>query len=106
MTIVILVILTLIGVGSFSSKKIAEWKLGREAGEVLRSVHAAQRMFLADRPTTLVSEITANDLLPYMPNGTTSIPTVESLEGTQLGIIVNRNPPVVDQGGGTVYDPS
>lgn len=106
MTIVILVLLTLVGVGTYSSSKISEWKLGREAGETLRTVHAAQRMYLADRPTTTVSAITAADLLPYMPNGTTSMPTVESLEGTQLGIIVNTNPPVVDAGGGAAYDPS
>lgn len=106
MTIVILVLLTLIGIGTYSSSKIAEWKLGRQAGETLRSVHAAQRMFLADRPTTTVSSITAADLLPYMPKGTSSMPTVESLEGAQLGIIVNTNPPAVDAGGGSVYDPS
>ena len=106
MTVVIMILLALLGVGTYSTNKISEWKLGREAGEVLRSVHAAQRMYLADRPTTVVSNITAADLLPYMPNGTTSIPTVESLTGDQLGIIVNRNPPVVDAGGGAVYDPS
>ena len=106
MTIVILVMLTLIGVGTFSAGKFSEWKRGREAGETLRSVHAAQRMFLADRPTTTVASITAADLLPYMPSGTTSMPTVTSLEGTELGIIVNTNPPVVDAGGGVAYDPS
>ena len=106
MTIVILVLLTLIGIGTYSTGKIADWRLGREAGETLRTVHAAQRMFLADRPTTTVSAITATDLLPYMPKGTTTMPTVESLEGTELGIIVNTNPPVVDAGGGAVYDPS
>jgi len=105
MTIVIMMMLTLIGIGSYSAGKISEWKLGREAGETLRSVHAAQRMFLADRPTTLVQNITAADLIPYMKN-TSTMPTVESLEGTQLGIIVNRNPPVIDAGGGSVYDPS
>lgn len=36
----------------------------------------------------------------------TAIPTVESLEGTQLSIIINTIPPVVDAGGGAIYDPS
>ncbi len=106
MTVVLLLILTLLGIGSFATVKFSEWKLGREAGESLRSVHAAQRQFLADRPTTLVSSITASDLVPYLPNGMTAIPTVESLDGDQLSIIVNINPPVIDAGGGTVYDPS
>ncbi len=106
MTIVILVLLTLIGIGTFSSKKVNEWKLGRQAGETLRSVHTAQRMFLADNPTTLVSEITAAKLLPYLPHNASAMPTVESLEGTTLGILVNQSPPVINAGSGVAYDPS
>ena len=64
MTIVILVLLTLVGIGVYSSGKISEWKLGRDAGETLRVVHTAQRMYLADHPTTLVTNITAADLVP------------------------------------------
>ena len=106
MTIVILVMLTLIGIGFFSSAKMGEWKLGRLAGETLRSVHSAQRMFLADNPTTLVSNITASKLIPYLPNNATAMPTVESLKGASLGIIVNVSPPVINAGSGVVYDPS
>lgn len=106
MTIVILVLLTLVGIGTYSSGRFADWKLGREAGETLREVHAAQRMFLADRPTTPVANITNADLLPYMRNNITSMPTVESLDGDQLPIMVNVSPPVVNSGGGVAYDPS
>ena len=106
MTVVILLLLTLLGVGVYTGNGIGEWKLGREAGETLRSVHTAQRMYLADRPTTTVSSITAADLLPYMPNSPSEMPTVESLEGTELSIRVNVTPPVVDGGGGAAYDPS
>ena len=105
MSIVILVLLTLVGIGTFSATKISEWKLGREASETLRAVYSAQRLFLADHPTTLVANITEADILPYMTN-TSTMPTVESLDGTQLSIIVNTSPPVVDAGGGEVYDPS
>jgi competence protein ComGC len=106
MTIVILVLLTLLGVGMMSNKKIGEWKLGRQASETLRSVYSAQRMFLADHPTTLVSKITANDLIPYLPNNATAMPTVESLEGKQLDFVVDVSPPVVNAGNGITYDPS
>lgn len=106
MSIVLLILLTLIGVGTYSAGKISEWRLGREAGETLRSVYTAQRMYLADHPTTPVANLTANDLLPYMRNNMTTMPTVESLEGTDLPIIVNVSPPVIDAGGGAVYDPS
>ena len=106
MTVVIMLLLTLLSVGVYTGHGISEWKLGREAGETLRTVHTAQRMFLADRPTTTVSSITAADLLPYMPNSPTTMPTVESLDGDQLAIVVNVNPPVIDGGGGGAYDPS
>lgn len=106
MTIVMLILLTLIGLGTFSSRKIGEWKLGREAGETLRSVYSAQRMFLADNPTTLVADITAAKLIPYLPNNASSMPTVKSLTGATLGILVNQSPPVINAGSGVVYDPS
>lgn len=106
MTIVMLILLTLIGLGTFSSRKIGEWKLAREAGETLRSVYSAQRMFLADNPTTLVADITAAKLIPYLPNNASAMPTVKSLTGATLGILVNQSPPVINAGSGVVYDPS
>jgi type II secretory pathway pseudopilin PulG len=106
MTIVILVLLTLVGVGLFSSKKMGEWRLGREAGETLRTVYSAQRMYLADNPTKLVSEITTSNLIPYLPNNATAMPTVTSLTGSTLSIKVDISPPVINASPGVVYDPS
>ena len=83
-----------------------EWKLGREAGETLRTVYSAQRMFLADNPTKLVGDITAANLIPYLPNNATAMPTVKSLTGASLSIMVNVSPPVINAGSGVVYDPS
>ncbi len=106
MTIVILVLLTLAGVGVFSSKQMNQWKHGRPAAETLRTVHTAQRMYLADNPTTLVANITAANLIPYLPNNATAMPTVKSLTGSTLSIIVNQSPPRINNGSGVVYDPS
>ena len=106
MTIVILVLLSLIGTGVFSSKKIGEWRKAREAGEVLRTVHTAQRMFLSDNPTTLVANITAANIIPYLPNNATAMPTIESLDGATYSILVNQSPPVINAGSGVTYDPS
>jgi len=106
MTIVILVLLTFLGIGVFSARRLGEWKLGRQAGETLRTVYSAQRMFLADNPTTIVGNITAANIIPYLPNNATSMPTVESLAGANLTILVNQSPPVINDGGGVVYDPS
>ena len=106
MTIVILVLITLLSTGLFVSKKVDEWKLGRQAAESLRSVYSAQRMYLADNPTASVSSLTSALLIPYLPNQATSIPTVKSLVGTTLTIIITVMPPVVNAGSGTTYDPS
>jgi prepilin-type N-terminal cleavage/methylation domain-containing protein len=106
MTVVIMVLLTLMGTGLFVSNQYSNWQLGRAASEELRAVYSAQRMYLADHPTAIVSDITDAQIIPYLTNRATALPTVESLEGDNLGIIVNVVPPVVDDGSGGVYDPS
>ncbi|MCU0776631.1 MAG: type II secretion system GspH family protein [Akkermansiaceae bacterium] len=106
MTIVIMVLIALISTGLFVNTKMDEWKLGRAASETLRQVYTAQRMFLADNPTRLVSAITNTDVIPYLPGNATSLPTVKSLTGADLGILVNVSPPVINAGSGVPYDPS
>ena len=106
MTIVIMVLLALVKVGLFTNSKMDEWRLGRAGAETLRSVYSAQRMYLADNPTVAVSTITTTVLLPYLPNNVTVMPTVKSLTGTNLSIIVNVSPPVINNGSGVAYDPS
>lgn len=110
MSIVIMILLALVKVGLFSSKKMDEWRLGRAASETLRTVYAAQRMYLADNPTKPPSELLPADILPYMSgnaNGTmTALPTVKSLTGAALIIIVTTSPPTINAGNGGSYDPS
>jgi hypothetical protein len=106
MTVVLLVILALIRIGFVSSKKMTEWKLGRAASETLRSVHTAQRLYLADNPIVNVTSLTGALIIPYLPNNVTVMPTVVSLSSTNLSILVNVSPPVINAGGGVVYDPS
>ncbi len=106
MTIVIMVLLALLKIGLFTSEKLDQWKLGRAASESLRSVYSAQRMYLADNPTVAVTSLTSGLLVPYLPNGATVMPTVTSLTGTTLGVIVNVSPPVINAGSGVAYDPS
>ncbi len=106
MSIVIMVMLALVSTGLFVSRKMDEWKLGREASEVLRSVYSAQRMYLADNPTVSVANIATSSIVPYLPGQATALPTVKSLTGASLGILVNVSPPVINAGSGVVYDPS
>lgn len=106
MTIVIMVLLALVSIGLFASSAMDRFKFGRLASESLRSVYTAQRMYLADNPTVSVASLTNALLIPYMPNNATSVPTVTSLTGATLTIIVNVSPPVINAGSGVTYDPS
>ena len=106
MSLVIMVLMALISTGLFVSTQFDNWKLARQASENLRLVYSAQRMYLADNPTAAVTSLTAALLIPYLPNQAVAIPTVKSLTGATLGIIVNVSPPVVDAGAEVAYDPS
>lgn len=106
MTVVILVLLSLMGVGLFVSTQYSKWQLGRTASESLRNVYSAQRLFLADNPTVAVADITAANIIPYLSNNATAIPTIKSIDGDSLTIKVNVSPPVIDDGEDGVYDPS
>lgn len=106
MTIVIMVLIALISTGLFVSQQMDSNRAGREASEVLRVVHTAQRMYLSDYPMEPVSGLTNAKLIPYLPNGATSMPTVTSLTGANLPIVVNQIPPFANAGSGVRYDPS
>lgn len=106
MTVAILVMLTLIKLGFTGSQKMNEWKMGRAASEELRVVYSAQRMYLADNPTTPVSSLTSAMLLPYMQGNVTVMPTIKPIKGTALQILVNVSPPIINSGNGSAYDPS
>ncbi|MFK7849941.1 MAG: type II secretion system protein [Akkermansiaceae bacterium] len=106
MTVVIMVLLTLIGSGLYVSRQYGDWEAGRTASENLRTVYAAQRMYLADNPTAIVTNITEAQIIPYLANRGTELPTIETLEGTILNIRVNSTPPTIDDGAGGTYDPT
>jgi prepilin-type N-terminal cleavage/methylation domain-containing protein len=106
-TTVIVILLIFMRLGLYSSTKIDQWKLGRNASETLRSVHSAQRMYLADYPTVNVTTLTNAMILPYLPPGNVAtMPTVKSLTGANLSITVTVSPPIINNGAGVAYDPS
>jgi len=104
-SIVICVLLALMSTSLYFGSQIKEWKAGKEAAEQLRGVYAAQRMYLADHPTTAVTSLTSANLIPYLPNNPGVMPTVLSLDDDELGINVTVSPPVLTLGN-AVYDPS
>lgn len=105
MSMVILVMLTLVSTGLIANRQMTAWRFGREAGETLRTVYSAQRMFLSDNPTRTVTSLVAADIVPYLPSGAATLPTVKSMTNTNLTIAVNVTPPVLKEGS-TTYDPS
>ena len=106
MSLVIGILIALVSSGFYVGSKLGSWRLGRAAAENLRTVYAAQRMYLADHPTTAVNTLTPALLIPYLPGGATELPKVTALDDAQLSILVTVSPPVVDGGGGRPYDPS
>jgi len=93
MTMVISVMLLLITIGLKSSNAFKNYKVAREASDILRTVYVAQRTYLADNPTTAMSAITPALLLPYVQNGPAVFPTGRSLTGQNLNIFVGVSPP-------------
>src|SRR5580704_6067479 len=103
LSITIAVILILVGAASLGIKPYYAYRDGRAAGEMLRSVKAAQLMYLSDNPSTAVTALTSALLLPYMPNGTWPIlPLVGTVSPTINCAVF---PPVAVLSGVT-YDPS
>jgi prepilin-type N-terminal cleavage/methylation domain-containing protein len=99
MTVVIAVILVLVGAASLGVKPYYAFRDGRTAGEMLRSVKAAQLLYLSDYPSTPVANLTQAGLLPYMPNG--AWPTLPSYNGVVPTINCTVFPPVA-----SIADPS
>ena len=106
MSIVLMILLALVSTGVMTFNNVHDWRLGRLASETLRTVHAAQRMYLADHPTAKVENLTPEDILPYMPGNPDSMPTVKSLDERDLEIMVDMFPPRINNGSGGIYDES
>ena len=105
LSVTIAVIILLAGAASLGIKPYYAYRDGRAAGEALRSVKAAQLMYLADNPSTPVANLTQALLLPYMPNGTW--PTLPLVNNVAPAPTINcaAFPPVAVLNG-TPYDPS
>jgi prepilin-type N-terminal cleavage/methylation domain-containing protein len=103
LSVVIAVLLLLAGAASLGIGPYLAYRDGRQAGESLRAVKAAQLMYLADNPTTPVNTLTRAMLSPYMPNGTW--PTLPKVGSQTPTINCAVFPPVAVLGGAT-HDPS
>ena len=109
LAIVITVLLLLASMVVIGVTPYVAYRDGRQAGEALRSVYAAQMNYLADNPgvdlTSLTPADAATRIVPYLPNGA-SLPLLPSVNGETPQILVNRIPPVASLDGIDPYDPS
>jgi prepilin-type N-terminal cleavage/methylation domain-containing protein len=103
LSVTIAVILLLAGIVTIGVKPFVAYRDGSRAGEMLRSVKAAQLMYLADNPATDITTLTQANLLPYMPQG--KWPTLPSVNGQTPTVNFDVFPPVAVLNGAT-YDPS
>lgn len=95
LTVVIMVMTILISTVTFSISAYKNWQKGLEAGETLKAVYQAQRLYLADHPTTAVADLTAANLTPYLPTGMTAIPKITGLDDVEYDISITVSPPVI-----------
>lgn len=100
LTVVIAMILTLVSATTLSISYYRDYQAGLSAGEELKAVYQAQRLFLADNPTTPVNAIVWANIAPYMANAA-PLPVVNDLNGNPLVIDLAVSPPVF-----IGYDPS
>jgi prepilin-type N-terminal cleavage/methylation domain-containing protein len=103
-----LVIGLLLGLATFAGMNISavrDWQKGKDAALSLQAVFAAQRSYLSDHPTADISTVTTAEIVPYLPQGWSLMPSVTSLDGDSLTVDHTVMPPRLMLGS-TIYDPS
>jgi len=105
-TVVIVILITLVSISVVAITGYRDWQLGAEATQKLKMVYNAQRTYLSEHPTQSVSTITTAQIIPYLSDKSTTMPTVEGADGSQYSIKVNVSPPVIVDASDGVYDPS
>ena len=109
-TIVLVVLLTLVGLSGIGIGAYRNWSLSKRAGEDLRSVHSAMRLYLADNPTLPASGVTAANITPYLPFSYGGVfPTFTDFDDNQIFVDFTTSPIVLvesQQADAVVYDPS
>lgn len=96
LSVVIAVIIILVSATTLSTTAFRNWQAGLEAGETLKGVYQAQKLFLADNPTTDITDasaVTAADIIPYLPSGELVMPQVIGLDDVGYAINFNVMPP-------------
>ena len=91
LTLVIAVMITLISTVTLGVSAYRDWQHGLEGGEAIKAVYQAQRLYLADNPTTDPTDLVFTHIDPYFPN------RLNAVDSGTAGIV--RLPDVIDPDG-------
>ncbi len=95
-----------VGMG-YGVSSVQRWKKGKDGALGLQAVYAAQRAYMADHPTSSIATVSLPQMLSYLPQGWSSLPTAKGLEDESLTLDFAVMPPRWLAGtASTVYDPS
>ena len=95
-----------VGMG-YGVTSMQRWKKGKDGALGLQAVYAAQRAYMADHPTANIAAVTLPQMLSYLPQGWSSLPTATGLDEERLTLDFSVMPPRWLAGTtSTVYDPS
>ncbi len=89
----------------FGYNSVSQYKRGKDAGLSLQAVYAAQRAYMADHPTANIAAVSATQLLGYLPQGWSAMPTFIGLNDEVLTLNIAVMPPTL-LNGKAPYDPS
>ena len=105
LSLVLALILGLAVFIGFGFTSVRQWQSGKNAALALQAVYAAQRAYMADNPFANIAQVPASQILPYLPQGWSTLPVLTGLQGQPLTLNFAVMPPVLLDGGAT-YDPS
>lgn len=89
----------------FGYNSVSDWKKGKDAGLSLQAVYAAQRGYMADNPTADIASVSAAQLVGYLPQGWSVLPSFYGKDGEVLTLKFSVMPPILLYGT-SAYDPS
>lgn len=104
-SLVIALMLGLMSLITMNVSAVSDWQKGKDASLSLQAVFSAQRAYMADHPTASIATVTSTQLVAYLPQGWSAMPTFTSLQSQALTLDHTVMPPRLLLGN-AAYDPS
>ena len=102
LTVVIVLILSIASISTFTVQSYVTWKEGIEAGAKLKEIHIAQKLYLADfpleTPSELADPVNKQKFLNYLDSFNKHLPIINAKKkdgGSELEINILVIPPTL-----------